>query len=566
VIEWEDAEAAAAVVVDGQPLTPEGSARTLLMAPGTYRVQLAGDCVNSTSREVQVVSGKTTHVRLRQAVTLRLTLPPGKDPVEARINGHAVTLRETTTSVRFFHGEKGEDAPPRADAGRAQRIAQALAAQAVVAPVGLPPAVPQVIACVGVTGLNASTLPPSTRLFLDVRSGEFRHFQAPIRHSADVVVLPMLTLARRLHLRGKGWSIEPVNCAAVAKDCRRVIFGYQSAKARCYELESGRLVASLDPEVRGAKVLSMLTCVALSADGSLALTGDLQGQLRLWDVNSSQLLWSGVHPTAEGGEQKNIAISEVEFCPTAVPEVRMLSVASSLQNSYYDSLRIWNKIGGKLISRSPDKRTPQLRGASFSPDGRRVLAAHMNIDDARSRSASVTVWELNELLEIKDLKRNYAPTDYRRWGGILYPVWAHDGHGVLVQQGTASPFWWDLKTGRSQPRFERHSGRGSLPYNRAAFSSDGRYAAFSFDDFHLGLWDMTREDTYCGSVPLFTEPIPVEDNAAAQEALDHSLMVGLQVLFSPDGTRLVWVTGWKGEEEVGEAGLRRPRELTISLW
>jgi WD40 repeat protein/serine/threonine protein kinase len=118
--------------------------------------------------------------------------------------------------------------------------------------------------------------------------------------------------------------------------------------------------------------------VAFSPDGRRLVTGGEANTVKIWDVQTGQLL-----RTIEGHKGE---VYSVAFSP--VGEGRL--VASAGEDS---TVKIWDSLTGELV-RSFRGHRGIVSSLSFSPDGRFVVSG--------SRDKSVKVWDLAQLKELPD--------------------------------------------------------------------------------------------------------------------------------------------------------------------
>jgi hypothetical protein len=123
---------------------------------------------------------------------------------------------------------------------------------------------------------------------------------------------------------------------------------------------------------------SVLTnkAAALSADGRFALTGDFEGQLRLWDTATGEVLRK-----FDGSPQSGFHT------------VRMTADGRfAVSAGYWSYPTIWEVHSGRRI-RQLDGHEPGAQGLLLTPDGRFVLAEHKGY---------LRVWELDWELAARD--------------------------------------------------------------------------------------------------------------------------------------------------------------------
>lgn len=121
----------------------------------------------------------------------------------------------------------------------------------------------------------------------------------------------------------------PVYDLAVNGDRTRGLSAHADGSLRLWDLEKGRLlaqdkapqtqsVATPTPEfqttppatLEAARSSAAIVSVAMDADGTLALSGGLDGSLHLWEINADGLRWLAALPAVDSGPVWDVALSE----------------------------------------------------------------------------------------------------------------------------------------------------------------------------------------------------------------------------------------------------------------
>lgn len=227
---------------------------------------------------------------------------------------------------------------------------------------------------------------------------------------------------------------------------------------------------------------SAFASLALSPDGRLALTGDEDKNVVLWDVAA------GKPARVLAGHKR--AVFSVAFSPDG---------ARALSGSWDGTLRLWKIPSGEL-ERELDARGAEVFSVAFSPDGRRALSG--------DRAGAVKLWDLETGALLRELKGHRA--------NVVAAVFTSDGARAVTTDMDNRAVVWDLESGRALRTFEK----------RGHFVMGGYLApdqkAFVFNARPLALVALE------GGKTLREFP-----QAMSEDSADTT------VAFSPDGTRLI---------------------------
>jgi WD40 repeat protein len=223
--------------------------------------------------------------------------------------------------------------------------------------------------------------------------------------------------------------------------------------------------------------------IDVSPNGQLAATACEDGKLRLWSVESAQVL--GELPAAEGKR-----FNAVSFSPDGATVLGTSSDAAQIA--------LW-----RVSDRAKDAEIRSVDGrvwtAQFMPDGERIVTVGGN--DAR-------VWSMETHRQVLRLSPH---------GAVSSAALSHDGKYAVTGSWDSSAKIWETATGRAIRRLE---GGHTRYVNSVEFSPDDRLVLTASDDGTARLWD--RET----GKPL---DIVLKDNVSRV----------LQATFSPDGERVL---------------------------
>ena len=292
--------------------------------------------------------------------------------------------------------------------------------------------------------------------------------------------------------------------------------------------------------------------LAFSPDERLLASGSFDGSLKLWDVESGALLWSGWHPgviclafapdgslLASEGRDATFRLWDPRL-GTLLQEVPhpdpVLALAWSpngnrlAMGSFDGQIRLWEVGPSRPATclQTLEGHTHWVSGLAFAPDGRRLASA--------SYDGTVKLWEVGRQ---EEGSHRVCQTLTGHTQPVIRVVWSPDGATLASGGFDHAIRLWDAKLGTSRGALQGHS---SVLYS-LAFSPDSHHLLSGSDDGTLRIWDVERG-----------EALRVIQGYAA--AL-------YDVAWSPDGAQLAsvgadsWVCIW----EVTERGGRMPRSV-----
>jgi WD40 repeat protein/DNA-binding Xre family transcriptional regulator len=200
-----------------------------------------------------------------------------------------------------------------------------------------------------------------------------------------------------------------------------------------------------------AQSLSSVVSVAFSPDGTLLATGDMEGQIRLWQVQTGKQLFAF---KGHSGWVRSIAWS---------PDGRTLASGSN------DSVvRLWNVADGSCL-KALRGHTNWVWAVAWSPDGRTLASG--------SFDSSVRLWDVAIGSEKQVL--------YGHTGGVRSLTWSPDGRTLASGSFDCSIRLWDVAEGRCLQALHGHTHWVWA----VAWSPDGRTLASGSVGSSVRLWD-----------------------------------------------------------------------------
>jgi WD40 repeat protein len=169
-----------------------------------------------------------------------------------------------------------------------------------------------------------------------------------------------------------------VRCMELSTDGSRlavVLNGQPSSWVlELHRWDTGR---TLDGHTKG------VSCVAISPDGSKAVTGSLDNSVRVWDIENSNEL------AVLAGHRRSVTIVAV------MPDCRRV-----ISGAYDGSVKIWD-IESRSEIADCKGHTAQVTGIAIAFEGKRILSA--------SRDESLRVWDAETGTELAVLRHHAAP-------------------------------------------------------------------------------------------------------------------------------------------------------------
>jgi WD40 repeat protein len=202
-----------------------------------------------------------------------------------------------------------------------------------------------------------------------------------------------------------------------------------------------------------AKQLASILAVAYSPKGKLLATGDVNGEIHLWEIASGEPIFSC---TGHAGWVHGIAFS---------PDGKMLASASSDQ-----TVKLWDASDGSCLKTFTGHHQ-RVRSIAWSPDGKLIASG--------SSDATIRLWDIHsgKCLKILSGHQSYI------WSVAFSP------NGTTIASGSEdkSIRLWERATGECVQILTGHH----LWVRSIAWSPDGKLLASGSGDRTLKLWDIS---------------------------------------------------------------------------
>ena len=316
---------------------------------------------------------------------------------------------------------------------------------------------------------------------------------------------------------------------AFSPDGRILAIGNLDGSIRLVDIESGEQMAEIIGNSVGA------FDVAFSPGGASIALPDISG-IKLWNISTNELTLVG--------DDNYVYTKSLAFSPDG----------SLLVSGGFDGVvRLWDVDTGTQV-RAMFGHSSEVESVAFSPDGRLVASAGGYPHSLQESDNTVHVWDVDSGAELMILQHS---------GFVQSVAFSPDGRflatgtGVIV--GTAEPSeafvrMWNVETGTEILRLEGHV----YPITAVAFSPDGSML-FSGSKERLNVWDIESGDQVLSLLtnadPMAASPDGTllalaggclwDISTQMEYAVLHHRGIISDLAFSPDGSLLV-SAGWDG--------------------
>lgn len=213
--------------------------------------------------------------------------------------------------------------------------------------------------------------------------------------------------------------------------------------------------------------------VAFSPNGQLLASGDSQGQIRLWDVTTAQMLGE---PLAEHGD----TIGGLAFSPDG-----QLLASSDAEGR----ILLWNVSGRSILAQSFDEgHTDAVWQLAFSPNGQTLASA--------GGDGQIILWDLSGNQELGQSLRGHDR-------GVNAIAFSPNGQTLASGGDDRTVVLWDVSGGQPRAFLTGHTGWVSS----VAYSPDGQILASAGGDGTIRLWDAITGDALSGAIQAHDGPI-----------------------------------------------------------
>ncbi|PWZ02903.1 putative PRP19-non-snRNP spliceosome component required for DNA repair [Testicularia cyperi] len=303
-----------------------------------------------------------------------------------------------------------------------------------------------------------------------------------------------------------------------AKSKRKAPEGYATAG----DLSSFSEVKSL-PSMHNAKPAGV-TCLALSADGKVLVTGGNDKNVQVYDRSEDVVLASlkghtkrisrvAVSGTSDAPIGPDAATDEENSSSTTLP-------AHIVSASEDGKIKVWTPSGATgakaqayALLHTIETHSAEVTGLGIHPSGKFIGSA--------CRNGTLALHSLEDGAELLSIR---APeiSNEQESGGYVYESFAFHPDGQLVATGTAEGAIriWDIKAGANVSTFQTGLGGKVTSLD---FSENGYYLAAASDQAKLvEVWDL-RKLKAVGSITVDAGQSEDTEKASSKKSASHGV-------------------------------------------
>jgi WD40 repeat protein/serine/threonine protein kinase len=285
-----------------------------------------------------------------------------------------------------------------------------------------------------------------------------------------------------------------VRAVVLTRDGRGAISGSWDGTLRVWDLESGQLVRTLEAHTDRVNAKAHIGnaqtgAVAITPDGDRAISASADRTLRLWDLESGQLLRA-----LEGHTDRVNAVAVTPDCDRAISA------------SGDRTLRVWDLKSGQSV-RTLEGHLDVVNAVAVTPDSHGAVSA--------SSDHTLRVWDLESGQSVRTLEGHLD--------GVNAVAITPDGRRAISGSADHTLRVWDLESGQSVRTLEGHTNSVTAVF----VMPDGRGAISGSADHTVRMWDLESSQlvrTLEGHTDWVTAVVVTPDGRRAISAsADHTL-------------------------------------------
>ncbi len=271
----------------------------------------------------------------------------------------------------------------------------------------------------------------------------------------------------------------------LSADSRRAVTAADDGKARIWDLQSGRLLATL---IHPLKV----TVAAFAADEAFVLTTCLDGTFRLWDSRTANVVFEFPKapdcriPQTLSYNRKRVALLETDTSVQVWDLLGHQRLGRGLQMPGLVNGVAFSTDPGTLALASDDGTVSVWTGESYQTTSlqhklpRSVTLLRFSSDDSTLAAAWggwITLWDTRSWTKLKEFQAYDAQ--------VLWLEFAADGHRLISMAYDQPVRIWDIASGQTVG----HPIEAERPFAYFIMSPDGRRLATRSQGGAVRIWD-----------------------------------------------------------------------------
>ena len=271
---------------------------------------------------------------------------------------------------------------------------------------------------------------------------------------------PAASAAPLPKVNSDSWTV-----VAFSPDHRRLVSGSLDSEVKLWNLDSGDVLRTFQGQT------GWIDSLAFSPDGRTVASGTATGAVKLWNVISGELERTLQDNT---GKVNSVAFS---------PDGRILASAfcysdgsaSAAQGDPSETssgaVELWDLTSGQMV-RSVQEHAPCSLSVAFSPDGRTLASGNAD--------GTIELWDVSSGEPKRTLRGHDGPVT-----AVAFSPISHVGHVLASGSSDHSVKIWDAANGTVIRTLLGHTGA----ITRVVFSSDGHMLASVSRDKTARLWN-----------------------------------------------------------------------------